>query len=450
MKKLYTKFVIIFSICLGFASCTDYVQVDQKGVLIPKSASDYQYLLNSSTVFLPSYGANEYGTDDVDISGSEPGSFYSLIYSWAPTFFGDTQNDGDWNALYKQIYNANIVIEGLKDQAAKGDSQVNNVYGQALVHRAFCYWVLVNQYSKNYNAATAATDLGVPMKLLPTIDKDLTRGSVEQVYNLIITDVTQASELLPAKQSSNLFPSRCAAHALLARTYLFMGKYDMALQEANKALAIKSTVYDLRTASTPLPLWKDDPQTILAKQSTVAYYDVLKISDDVLGLFTPADLRYSLYLSDASTGYPSFEGKKYSRSSDNSEPYNVGIIVPEIILTKAECEARLENSPLNAMETLNSLRVYRFSEADFTTASATDNNDALTQILEERRRELLCGGMRWFDLKRLNETTNTQKTLTHQLDGTTFTLLPKSDNYVFPIAKSIIRLNPEIIQNPRN
>ena len=74
-----------------------------------------------------------------------------------------------------------------------------------------------------------------------------------------------------------------------------------------------------------------------------------------------------------------------------------------MLLTKAECQARL-GSFGDAMTTVNQLRAARMDNtapADRINLSAASQAEAITQILEERRREMPFS-MRWFDIRRLN------------------------------------------------
>ncbi|HTM98670.1 MAG TPA: RagB/SusD family nutrient uptake outer membrane protein, partial [Pedobacter sp.] len=59
--------------------------------------------------------------------------------------------------------------------------------------------------------------------------------------------------------------------------------------------------------------------------------------------------------------------------------------------------------------------------------------NVLALILAERRKELICRGTRWMDLKRLNLEPANATTLTRNVNGLTYTLLPNSKRYALPI-----------------
>ena len=74
-----------------------------------------------------------------------------------------------------------------------------------------------------------------------------------------------------------------------------------------------------------------------------------------------------------------------------------------MLLTKAECQAR-EGNFAEAMVTVNQLRAVRMDNtapAERINLSASSQQEAITKILEERRREMPFS-MRWYDIRRLN------------------------------------------------
>lgn len=107
-----------------------------------------------------------------------------------------------------------------------------------MVGRAFEYLTLVNAYGKHYDAETAQTDPGVPLLLDEDINKtNLTRATVQQVYDQIKADLDQASLNLPERPVLNANrASRPVGYGMLARMYLYMGDYEQALENARLSL----------------------------------------------------------------------------------------------------------------------------------------------------------------------------------------------------------------------
>ena len=80
-----------------------------------------------------------------------------------------------------------------------------------------------------------------------------------------------------------------------------------------------------------------------------------------------------------------------------------GPTTAEMVLTKAECQARLGDY-VEAMNTVNILRAKRMDAAapmEVINLSASSKEEAIRKILEERRRELPFSA-RWYDIRRFN------------------------------------------------
>lgn len=137
----------------------------------------------------------------------------------------------------------------------------------------------------------------------------------------------------------------------------------------------------------------------------------------------------------------------YKERIGTNETRNLGPSVPEMMLIKAEALARANNIT-DAMNMVNALRQKRFTTANYTAVSATSANDALVQVIKEKQREFFCRGLRWFDMRRLKDDPLFSRTITRTFKGTTYTLVPSSNRYVFPIAEYYRSFHPNIVQNP--
>ncbi len=135
-----------------------------------------------------------------------------------------------WVPAYKIIYNANACIEGV--QSASGISQAtkNKITGEAKFLRAFVDFYLVNLFG----------DIPLINTTDHTTNALLPRTPAGEVYASIDNDLHDAESLLPpdysASPGSRTRVNSKAATALLARYYLYQGKYDSAESEANKII----------------------------------------------------------------------------------------------------------------------------------------------------------------------------------------------------------------------
>lgn len=451
MKK-YLKYIAVTVLALTAASCDNYVDIQTEGKLTPEETENYRYLLNNTSVYDVTYGLIDVASDDIDlqnevqITALSSSTFYRPflnLYKWSDAVFLEGDKDNNMENLYGALYYTNVIITEVMNSKNGTQAEKLAIKGEAQVHRAFIYLTLVNIFGKAYDATTSATDLGVPVLITPTVSQDITRASVKEVYDLIISDLNEAiaSGLKTVNTKNNVaFPSQASAYALLARTYLYMHNYSEALANAEKALALQNTLINLADYEfATYPNKRLDSELILSKYNGYTSYayvpTILGLSDDLIKTFDTNDLRYVLFTKPSTFFNTSYtKGRAYSKERLTGESRNAGPTVPEMMLIKAECQARAGSAVL-AMETVNALRVKRFRTGQYVPLTATDNKDALTKVLEERRRELMgCGGFRWFDLKRLNKEPELARTITRNISGQIITLEPNSDRYQMPFA----------------
>lgn len=449
---------IIVGLILGafmLSSCSNYVEIDAIGKRTLKYTDDYQYLLNNDYVMNQAFYYTELASDEVETNDvaflTRMTSKDASVFKWADYIYADTEEDPDWAKLYKVVYICNQVIDGVMTSEGGTEAQKENIYAQAQVHRAFAYLNLVNVFAKQYDSTTASTDNGVPMLLKPDLYASLKRASVQQVYDQIIKDLNEAMLVLPYQQSNKAIASKVGAFGVMARTYLQMGNYDEAKAYADSALQKQNTLLDLNsyiTNKTSYPKKMYNSEVLLFKTLS-NYGPVLPLSQHLLDLLGTKDLRYQLFtVPGTSFSWNTFAGRGYSGYQLTSDGLYTGPNVPEMMLIKAEGLAR-GGQYQEAVSLLNDLRKKRFAPADYTDLSASNKEEALQLVIDERQRELFGRGFRWYDQKRLNKEAAFAKTVTRTVKGTTYTLSPNDNHYVFPIANKYIILNPEIEQNPR-
>ena len=459
-QSSYKFLLVLFSIFTIFG-CRKYVELEPKGKITPTTFDDYKLLVNNNKVFSLCYGTYDFLTDDIAFTTEELINKLSSdpllrVYRWESQFYQPNQDDAEWNLFYQQIYTANVIIDGVSELKTGTPEQKMLLIAQAKVHRAYAYLCLVNLYGKQYQPASSGTDLGVPILLKPDNTQSLERASVEAVYKQLLDDLQTALAPLPDLPASKTYPSKAAVYAILARTYLMMGDYEKAGENAGHALELQNGLLDLATvaASVPpgfpfpgfyIPATVDDPEVIFIKAANNQDAP-LNLSDELLGLMSTADLRKQLYtFNGPDLGNPA--GIFYAYFAP-LEPRQVGPRVPEMMLIKAECLARADHYQ-EGLDIVNDLRKKRFKSADYTGLTATNKQDALAKILEERRRELFGRGFRLFDLKRLNLDPQFAKTVEHPLNDQTLSLPPNDNRYVYPIGSKIMAMSPDLKPNPR-
>ncbi|PCI31569.1 MAG: RagB/SusD family nutrient uptake outer membrane protein [Flavobacteriaceae bacterium] len=447
-----------------FFSCDDYLDVQPLGTVIPKEVADYRALLDNVYAMRRAACSNTmYGSDDMYVPVGQEGPFGLLrrtgdidkkIYTWADYITEvEETNDRDWQPMYQQLYICNTVINQIDVATGGSEDQKNILRGEALVQRAYTYFFLVNLYGKQYDSKTADTDMGVPILTKPVLIGSLKRASVQEVYDLIFSDLEEGLKLLPETSSYNTRPNKMAVYALLARANLFIGNYKKARTYADLVLKTNNFLYHLadfpkRTNHTVIfPPFLENKELILYKVvDGNTNGGRFSPSPELLSLYKPGDLRrtarfHSFKLVDSNN-------LDIPVVSDRDPYYSGAPTTAEMYLIRAEANVRMSKIQ-EAINDINELRKYRFDSAVDSKLTATTAQEALRLVLEERRRELAFLGFRWFDLKRLMKTGDFNKTITHVFLKETYTLQPYSNRYVLPIPQKIIELNPEIEQNPR-
>jgi len=116
------------------------------------------------------------------------------------------------------------------------------------------------------------------------------------------------------------------------------------------------------------------------------------------------------------------------------------------LLILAECKARAGDLD-GAKILLDNLYKNRFAAENLPQLNFNNSNDAIQQVLDERRKELLFRGMRWSDVRRLN-VEGRDINFKRILGEKEYILPPKSLKYAFLLPIQEIQFSG-LIQNKR-
>ncbi|MEI2273056.1 RagB/SusD family nutrient uptake outer membrane protein [Sphingobacterium sp. ML3W] len=452
MKTLYFSIGIFALVILS--ACNKFLEEkpDIK-MVIPKSLDDAELLLNDYSTMNIGYPAiGEWGTDEYYVSAETFDGMMTVdqrnAYIWKDEpYFDVTQ----WQGSFKTVFNANQVLEIInKVEGTASNEKARHLSGIAHFFRAFAFQQLAEVFAPPYDGATASTEMGIPMRLDPGIDKPSERASLKQSYEQIITDYKLAVALLPPKESIPGRPSRAAAYAGLARAYLYMAEYEKAYLYADSSLKLHAELLDFNNlnVTAELPFERFNTEVLFSAISNNAGPMSLNnglIDSNLYDSYNDNDLRKLLFF--RSNSYPkdsySFKGN-YDQSIAT---LFVGLTTSEVYLIKAECAVRI-GKVSEALDALNSLLKNRFNKNRFTAVTETDANVLLSNILLERQKELLFRGRRWSDLKRLNLDPRFRKTIQRNIQGQTYSLSPDSRKYAFRLPEPAVVIG-NIPQNIR-
>jgi hypothetical protein len=424
-----------------------------KAILVPKTTIELQALLDNLNVFNISPNLHLIASDDLFITDIGWKAITSATernsYVWAS---GDRYNGltvSDWARPYEQIFFANVVLEEVDKIANEPLADIGRVKGTALFYRAFAYYNLAQLFTAPYNEETAAALPGLPLRTSPDINLRPGRGTLKELYTLILTDLKEAEQILPATGKYKSRPTRNAALSMLARVYLYMSNYAEAYNYADASLKTYNKLMDYntlsKTSSRPFPVGlPNGNDEMIFFSSVIGYtYNInmtsqVQVDSEFYKSYHSTDLRKVIFFNAT--------GKNFKGHYNNIIQPFAGLATDEIYLIRAECLAR-KGDFQGSVTDLNTLLLTRWEKNTFVPYTANDAESALRQVLVERRKELLVRGIRWSDLKRLNKDDRFKVTLERTIDGQKYTLPPNDPRYVFPIPLKEITLNG-IEQNP--
>ena len=429
MKKILS----ILLIAASLSSCSDFLEIPSETSLSSdiyyQSQSDFEQAINGCYSLLRGLYSGQDGAwamgelrSDNTTYAFNPNDRGTISAEFVKDFIDDANNSVPYNKYvtnYSIISNVNYLLDPIDDvdfdQTAK-----NNIKGQAYFLRALAYLDLVQYFGS------------VPMHLKPVRalgDAAQPLAAEEEVYAQIISDATQAAELLPAKSSQEAGRATSgAANMLLANVYINQKKWA----EAETALK-KITGYELLEdyASVFEPTNKNNAESIFEIQykqgnegfASFFFYTFLaqpitaeeasaitgipEISrivegyniptPDIVAAYEEGDLR-----KDASVGMLTAHGvqypyiKKYchphemtGNTDDNWPVYRYS----EALLYMAEA-LNEQGKTSDAAKYLNRVR----NRAGLSNTAATSQSELRTAIMNERRVELAFENKRWLDL----------------------------------------------------
>ncbi len=399
-----------------------------------------------------------------------------------------------WTETYRLINVANSIIAAAPKlpKATPAESLgASRIEGEARFLRAAYYFWLVNLYGKPYSAATAAADLGVPLKLQEEVlDILYGRNTVQEVYDQIIADLEAAEELLAntGQQKSIYRADQTAVRFLLSRVHLYMQHWEEAVAYTDQVIAVKSALTDLN-GSTEAFLRRESVESIFSMGGNDVFRNMnnsvqsFRVSRELFDSYNVDDLRRTRWYWSMGdfVGYTKTPpiGTGTVVAPTNINYYNNQYFVSgtsvylspvsdkflfrtaEMYLNKAEAEAYLGREE-NARTAVNLLRSFRYRAGANQQVTAS-GADLIRLIREERRRELALEGHRWFDLRRygVNEILPESKRITHDYTFYTarvsntrrerrrYVLEANDPAYTLPIPQSVIEFNAGMPNNER-
>ncbi|RQP14144.1 MAG: RagB/SusD family nutrient uptake outer membrane protein [Chryseobacterium sp.] len=451
LKNLLQNSLLLFTLAAALPGCSRLL--DEKSdmrLTTPETLEDNQALLDRVTDALTGFSmsgmasSDEYYITDADYNALQHEE-NKRLYTWQPDHVAVSRTEGnDWSSAYRAILIANTVLFNLDHYNIPN---AGNVRGQALVLRAIRYLDAAQTWCPAYNPATAVADLGLPLRLDPDMNRPSVRASVKETYDRILADLTEATALLPVQQVAATRPSKTAAHAYLARTFLLMGDYPKALENAMQVLQYPNALmdYNILNPAASYPIKNMNSEVLL--RATISTggptaYNISKVPAEIYSLYEANDLRKTVFFKINPDQSIFFKGN-YTASPNGRL---AGVALDEVYLIIAECYARLGNTS-DALQYLNALLVKRWKAGTFVPLQASTPAQALELIKVERKKELLFRGIRWMDLKRYNRD-GAGINLSRTVLGKTYTLPANDPRWAIALPEDIVA-QTGMPQNPR-
>ena len=384
-----------------------------------------------------------------------------------------------YNTYYRLINSANRVIEFLPDIEPQIDDfqdpvnfdadlkTFNNIKGQLIALRATAHYHLHTYYSTDYTDPSALSV--IISDFVPETNETFNRNTNQEVYDFIKSELATAKTLLSDDFNNVNFVTKDFITGMQARVALLEndpaginfadelinnGSYTLANTESYQLmfqdLDQSEVIFNLARTS-------DDGLVGGIWYFTNSDGPFIEASNSLFNSFDSNDVRLGVNINlGTENGGPSEPDNnihlinKYPGSGGTPYQNNIKAMrLSEIYLIKAELQAKAEGDLAGAAQTLKILRDVRLG-SDTPLASYANAEEAVTDVLSERRKELAYEGFRFLDIKRnkdfLNEGINRLEPL--DCPSGNCNLSPNDFRFTLPIPQIELNAFPEIQQNP--
>ncbi len=512
MKKIF-KYIAALALTLLSAGCSDFLNKESYTDYEEKDMLDHEGmtgLLNGIYDNIQSadyYGRNLYGYEiskgnDFFVRVSSGGTFEREC-RYAENTSSPGSATATWTKIYTAIRTATDLIEkldaGVEDMT---QDQISLYLGEAHGLRALAYFDLMRmfawmprfsieggeEYEERYSWGVPIMDT-TDMAINP-LNYKIRRATAKETYDYIEKEFKLSHELLKDRDTENGHINFTAVCGLMARLYLYLGRWEDVVTVGEEALTAAAGRYDFigysaykttyYTSFNSENIWElvytvtdncgSSALNYVARKETFnnpgAENDG-KVSKAVgyaaFGLFPETqallgqsdggveDVRGYLVCDLGITSNPDYRGCRKYVGSSYHYVYDVPVIrLPEIYLTLAEAYINM-GDVAKAEQYYKPLRIVRVQ--DGSGFGTTDPSEALDLLLKERRRELIMEGHTYWDYFRRGATMVRQTAMENVRRKTVNFGLEKYQGraqVVYPIPLSELEANVDIRdqQNP--
>ncbi len=461
MKSL--RYILLISI-LVTTSCEDFLEEDPRSLV---TVNNFYNNVDEATKGLygsyhhlePIYESlgiglvSDMSADVLAVGGGAGGSQSTFFDDFTFDAASDVVNQAYANH-YTLINSLNTLLERLQGSDLGNDASQGAIEGEAKFLRALAYFNLVRLFG------------GVPLRTESTVSTeglDIPRASEEDIYQQIITDLTEAVSQLPEESVEPGRANQIAANTLLAKVQLTRSNYAGAITALERVLGKRelyedfadnfkvanenNTIESIFEIQYGLRPENSNIIEFLTPDAVTGFgfvFGVYKAEEELVNSYAEEDSRKAATLWSEREGVD-FGGTFIRKFSDALVPgtqandagqINYPVLrYSDVLLMYAEALNVQNNGPnASAYDAIDQVR-NRAGLDDLT--PGLSQADFQQAVLDERRKEFVAEGHRWFDLKRNN-------LLNIELAGKGFV---SGKNEVWPIPLAALDANENLEQN---
>lgn len=351
---------------------------------------------------------------------------YSYSFTDSYTYFSSI-----WNYGYKVVDNSARAIkaaQGMYADATSDDKTTLDVaMAEAYALRAYANFLMVNIFAHQVKVDgkdfSSEAGLVISEEHIPEFS-EVTRSTVGETYNLILSDLANALQHFDAAgtdRGSKVYFTKAAVEGLLARVNLYLENYTEAYNYAKQALADAGITSVATTAAAYKALYNesgsnseslfylsiDDTHNFSANSCGTLWstYDYSP-SPKLLAMYGENDCRTAIMeWDDASTEtVPKYGAGKYGNfGASTPNPANVTnylINASEMFLIEAEAKLRASSSDINAAKEALLVVAKRNNDIKSVDDLPSTKAELLSFLQDECAREKFQEGHRLWDLRR--------------------------------------------------
>nr|WP_319998359.1 RagB/SusD family nutrient uptake outer membrane protein [uncultured Draconibacterium sp.] len=421
MKKRFLS--IIFILGILFSGCESLLEInpEDEGVILEsdalKTKQDLTELLNAAyDVVNGFYGGrfqrtSELLADNVVLRDGITDEMVNIYKRYTTGYFTDNES---YEQAYICILRSNLVLENIDVISGLSAEDASQMAAEAQFLRGIAHFAVVRLFAQPYGYTANNDHPGIVIKTSSTVEL-LPRNTVAEVYQQIISDLTEAESNLPDTNSDYAYATKWAAKAALAQVYFQMHDYDNAFTKANEvitsgnftfitdlSLAVSGSTEDVfhlvssqvsgKRVGGDFGVYRSDgPNIPNIRIAPDVYKNVIKAGS--------GDLRANAWYKVVNSGA---DNEYFAFTKFNSEYPTIAVFrLTELKLLRAEA-AMLKTSPdkNTAIGDINDIRERAYGNTSKNLLETASNEAVLNAARTERRLELMGEGYHLHDLKR--------------------------------------------------